>query len=579
MKRERLPEAQISIGSSGGKANSEGVTAPAEGAGILDAVVDQSGDLWIRYGTKARSIWFAVRDLLQNEKIVLKRLTSIGVVLLTDVSKRAFRKAIEAHKTFRAGIVASHPGWFPGSIYVFPDGTHISPNDDVELIVGFETVAKFGYKGTVGGWQSRVGPVVSRQPLALVTLGYGLIGPLLHYVPADYHNPQLELVGDHETGKTTLAVSAASMWGGNPASKIGAADSWDLTLNAIDPLKIERCDGLLVLDDTSHLPDNQNERGKILELAVFKLGTTGVKKRYTDVEASPHSRLAFLSTSNTPLSDLLKSKPGVRAAAESRLVTLAISSTIQPHGVLSRVPDDFPSARAAIEFLEKAINLHYGKVSRRFVRGLMLQAEKDEPAFRAYVADLLKRFVLEFQAFEPHVSSARIQKTFALIFVAGILAQRMGVLPKSWGSFKWAIKEVVKNHLKSGPLVTDGALEQVTAYIRSHISEVSSISDLKRPLTRAELGSKAGFTYEYEGRSEVLIPAIRLRQAFPNHLAIMRQLRDRGMARCEGGQRKKLTIKAPKALASSGRVYCIRLDVSALAHARARKSKKRSPSR
>jgi hypothetical protein len=56
---------------------------------------------------------------------------------------------------------------------------------------------------------------------------------------------------------------------------------------------------------------------------------------------------------------------------------------------------------------------------------------------------------------------------------------------------------------------------------------------------------------------ELLIPAARFQREFLNHVAIMRELRGAGLAKTEGGERPKLTIKVPSAVCRTGRVYCV----------------------
>jgi hypothetical protein len=41
---------------------------------------------------------------------------------------------------------------------------------------------------------------------------------------------------------------------------------------------------------------------------------------------------------------------------------------------------------------------------------------------------------------------------------------------------------------------------------------------------------------------------------------MMRELRGAGLARTEGGEQPKLTIKAPSAICGTGRVYCLVID-------------------
>ena len=65
------------------------------------------------------------------------------------------------------------------------------------------------------------------------------------------------------------------------------------------------------------------------------------------------------------------------------------------------------------------------------------------------------------------------------------------------------------------------------------------------------------FLLEQAGRTELLVPAARFQREFPDHVAMMRELRGAGLARTEGGTNPKLTIKAPSAICRTGRVFCI----------------------
>ena len=38
---------------------------------------------------------------------------------------------------------------------------------------------------------------------------------------------------------------------------------------------------------------------------------------------------------------------------------------------------------------------------------------------------------------------------------------------------------------------------------------------------------------------------------------MMKELRSAGLAKTEGGERPKLTIKAPRAVSEAGRLYCV----------------------
>ncbi len=68
-----------------------------------------------------------------------------------------------------------------------------------------------------------------------------------------------------------------------------------------------------------------------------------------------------------------------------------------------------------------------------------------------------------------------------------------------------------------------------------------------------------GFLRRIAGCQEILIPLTQFQRKFPDHKAVIAELRKAGLVRTEGGKRPKLSIKAPSNLCPGGRVYCIRL--------------------
>ena len=218
-------------------------------AEILDAVVDQTGVHWIRYGTDAHSTIFSLPELQINEKEVFARLAGPGTTFLTSKAKNAFKAVIESHREFRPALVAVHPGWLDGN-YVFGDGNvERAPDDDREIILGFEPRSKFTPKGTLEGWQEGVGPMVTGQRLPIFSLAYGCVGPCLHFAPPDLTNPQVEIVGEQESGKSTLLALYCSVSSGDPTCDVGGAELWDRTIATIDIEKLAHADGNLGLDE------------------------------------------------------------------------------------------------------------------------------------------------------------------------------------------------------------------------------------------------------------------------------------------------------------------------------------------
>jgi hypothetical protein len=162
-------------------------------------------------------------------------------------------------------------------------------------------------------------------------------------------------------------------------------------------------------------------------------------------------------------------------------------------------------------------------------------------------------------------NSARVSKLFALTAVAGALARRWGILPPSWGKLTKAVLEVYRS-VEGGestaprPARPSAAIDRVRAYVEAHRKDLVNAADVKARYHSATFEAAAGFWRRLDdGSTEVLIPSQRFQREFPDYRFMMVELRDAGLARTEGGQKPKLTIKAPSNISASGRVYCIRL--------------------
>ena len=385
---------------------------------------------WIRYGTSTGSIWFTLSDLHLAEKEVFSRLSGAGMTFLTHRTKNTFRKEIESHSGYRPALVASHPGWV-GYHYVFGDGEVIPPPDDAcEVIIAFPLDPKFTPTGTLKAWQEDVGPVVVNQPLLLFAAAYSLVGPILRYAPAHMHNPEVELVGEPECGKSITVAFAASIWAGNSESDVGGAETWALTINTLDTQKVAHADSLLALDEVNLAGDTRQGQSEVIGKAVFKLATRGGKQRYTDQTRVPKVRHATLSSSNVPLRELMSGPDAVRAAQQSRMITIQIPKN-NAYGVLVSVPEGFADCRTALEGLRSAVDENYGQAGRVFVQHLADAAAADEQALKKRIERLMTRCLAKL----GEGGSARVKKTLALTFAAGMLARNGGLFQKLGDGF------------------------------------------------------------------------------------------------------------------------------------------------
>jgi hypothetical protein len=484
------------------------------------------------------------------------------MTLLTPAARHQFKKSIQEWTQYRDALVARRPGWIDKyAIYVWGDGSVIAAETtrSTEVIVAFPPVSKFKPRGTTRHWRDRIGPVIRDQPLPLFLLAYAFVGPLLRFAPPGLVNPQCELVGGPETGKSTLAALAASVWAGNPNSDVGGGETWDATVNYLDAQKLRHSDGLLFLDETALAGDSGHERTSIRNKAAFKLAGTGTKRRLNETDDGDPLRLATLSTSNTALAEARTPYSALDAATASRVMTIHVPKP--PLGALSFVPIEFETTAAAINSLRSAIDLEYGRPGRRFVQRLAEKAALNEDQLRTIVRTHMDHF--QRQLGPSSGLSARTQNLLALTYTAGILARQCGLIPEDWGSIKAAVVAVAK---MSGAVLPasagQSALDRVRAYYEANKSNLVDLRGLRRPLPRQAFTAAAGFVRDVGQYRELFVPAKVFRTAVPDARSVMAALRTARHAKTEGGRHPKLTIKAPSAVCATGRVYCIRIPRS-----------------
>lgn len=528
---------------------------------ILDLVEDQNGTHWVNYGTVSRSTWFSVQELHTNERAVFAKLSGPGSTLLTTKSKNRFKKLIEDASGYRRARVAAHPGWC-GQSFVFGDGTIASPKDHAEkIIVAFEIGLKFAVAGTLEAWMTGVGPAVASQPLPLVMLAYAFVPALLRFVPDGILNPQIELVGEPETGKSTVAVLAASVWAGDPDSDTGGGETWNRTLGSLDPSKTSHSDMLLMLDEVNMAGGNAREQADLIRAATFRFASTGTRKRLTDPVMTADVRMALLSTSNEALSQLVKASKAVVEAVSSRMVTINVDKS---NGVLDTVPDGYEDAGEAATALRSVCARNYGHPARVFVARLVEAAAEDEDRLRRQIAK-------HMAAFLDHLSehrttggtSGRVKKVFAMIFAAGMLARKWGLLPKEWGGLTKSLLAVFDRTERQSAKTADAgssAIERVKRYVLKHGAAIVRVRTMSRPVSFKEFSRSPGYLLLWKGRRAVLIPSERFQSEFEDHKAMMQQLRKLELAKTERGKKPKLTIKTPSRICAKGRGYWIYID-------------------
>lgn len=552
--RSSMPFAPIKENNQRRRRPAHGLAPAAAGtATICDGVIDQAGREWVQYGEGKRSVWFAKAELIDQRSNVFRLLATVGKAIISRAQQDKFISAVETFTCERSAIVAQKPGWVQGR-YVFGDGTVQGiPADTSEIIVAFDANTKFAPAGSLDEWQASIGPMVASQPLPMFALSLACVGPVMRFVPPDYLNPLFEVVGPPECGKSTLGVLASSIWAGRLDSDCGGGEPWDMTQNSLDDVRRAHNDSLLFLDEGNLAGSSAREKKEFLQNAIFKLAGSGHKRRMGDPSYTDQTRLALLSTTNVPLGMLIDGVTDVRGALQSRMITIPIGPD-RSFELLSHLPCHYPSQRSAAEAMRASTARFWGTAGRTFVRKLALEAFEDEVDLKRWVADYLGEYMVRG---EHQGRSARVQKSFALVAMAGRLARDYGVLPETWGSPWKCVRQVERAVGLSQQSKLPSAMDQIAKYVAREAHCIVQTSDLAEPCSEEQFNATSGFYGIENGRPMLYIPAKRFQEEFANFAGVMSELLKLGLARRENGNQPKLTIKTPRGICHYGRVYAI----------------------
>ena len=328
--------------------------------------------------------------------------------------------------------VTSVPGWC-GKSFVLPDESYRPSGPDRKnlLIARHPTVrvGEYRRKGTLDEWKRHVGRKCVHSTRARLAVAVNFAAPNLRMLGLNSFG--FNFSGMTSGGKTLLLRMAASVPGLN--SNAGPA-TWDGTPAALEQRAMGHRDGMMLLDDISHLEGDQKS---IAKLVTFRLAGNRAKERAGQYVVAHNlveedSRVIALSTSEDPLWDHLdKNGPRRIRGEEVRMINVP--------ACVSEMQDVFDGKHARAK-VGKTVERR-----RRFVENQeRLARQYQGEALRAYLAERvsdkaartnLKRYMKEFTDNAPLPDQqrwlGRIQRLFAAVYAGAAQAIDYGVLP--WG--------------------------------------------------------------------------------------------------------------------------------------------------
>ncbi|BDU76403.1 DUF927 domain-containing protein [Mesoterricola sediminis] len=349
-------------------------------------------------------------------------------------------------------------GWVPGA-YVLPGGEVIgNPTEPVRYAGEMAGPQGRQVAGTLEGWREGVARFAVGNPRLAFALACAFAGPLLDMVRPD-GGGGFNLMGFSSKGKSTCLEAAASVWG-----RPDPLPTWRATGNGLEGIAATRNDGFLALDELGQV--DPREAGSV----AYMLANGSAKARATregGARTMRQWRLVFLSSGEQGLEDKMQ-EGGQRARAgqEVRVPDIPCPET----GMFDKA-HELPSLGHLAEHLKAQARAHYGQPIRAFL-GRLCDAGPGAGALQARLQEMERVWLAQVVPMGADAQVRRVAGRFALVAVAGELAQGMGILPWPEGEASRAAQVCFKAWLDrrgfTGASEVHRGIEAVLDFISRH---------------------------------------------------------------------------------------------------------------
>lgn len=311
--------------------------------------------------------------------------------------------------------------------FAFPDkvvgklGAELLVDDNVRTY----SVSSGGTSGKLSHWQQSVARTALKSRVASLAIMTAFASPLLRYSGLS-ESFTLNIAGESSSGKSTAVAAAISVWG-HPKNCL----SWDSTDGAITDLAVANSGLGLFLDDIEKSVGDLDAKVQRVRNMIHKIvsGTTRTHMAYAERDPLLKTRryecIAFCSSPDT----IEKFSRDARKPLlpSDRVRFLEIKVPVGDAGGIFAVPacgERSADSRALAKLLKDSAETHFGKAGRKWIRYLVGQEEKLKSVVASLSDEFLRRLGSHVKAIE-----GRIADKFALVFAAGVLASRAGILP------------------------------------------------------------------------------------------------------------------------------------------------------
>nr|WP_175428740.1 DUF927 domain-containing protein [Azospirillum argentinense] len=496
-----------------------------------------------------RAILYAVEKGKDRASELMWRLEHQGrckLPLASAAINRLINK-IDAQNSTQEFVVTSQVGWVGDTVdataaFCTPIRTYADSSQDIET--DFQDVAvthNFKVSGTLKQWQQHVAAFAHGNPLLMFVITVALASPLLKLLGVE--NGGFQLVGKSSTGKSSHLKAAFSIWGN--VNEQGM-DNWLMTENATDNKALTYCDTLLVLDEAGLAP------GAIQQLlnTAYRLSSGTIKAKQTDTTRLRTYRLLFVSSAEHGLAKMAQDA-GVQWNDGQLIRMIDIDANGGKNWGTFRNIHSATSPGEFADWVNSAATTYYGTAGDAFLEKLLRQVRENPEKLRAW----LEKRRAYYRKHAPDVGlqsfHERVCKRFELVYAAGMLAIRYGVLPYSKKEMLEAVQYAHRKGMFEALAATStprpSAVQHVKAFIQNNKASfvVTGRMDKYEPAVLAR--AKAYWSKSDGGETFLFMPKFFKQEVCSGHSyhGILADLRREGFLHVYDGQGNTVTRKLP----------------------------------
>jgi putative DNA primase/helicase len=462
----------------------------SDGKFFLALEIDEPGR------ARPRSRLLSIADYKSNRT---ETETALGLPIVSQKASNEFRDRVQAAlKGLDTFDVAQRPGWHKGW-FVLPNCRIMTPvgvsprgvpgQREVKACLPIE-VEKLGTtyrnKGAIKQWQElcRLAEGNSRVMMSIALAFAGPLGELLGGDP-----PMIQLVGAAESGKSSIAIAAGSVWGEhNDKERKSFSESWNNTTNNLEPIAAAHDATFLVLDETGLFESTNDKPYAVIKNTVMRLNR-GITKGRKGQIGRPTWWMGILSTSNKSLDEMAEDIHATcPEALRSRLIDVPIPTI--GYGAYETLHGLGDERSFSVKLQEIASN-NYGLASVFFIRRLAAWRKQNRKGLNAWLSAHRDTYR---QAAKAKIDGGgrkldRVTESFATIYAAGCAAIQFNVLTWSRRELGQALFRCERAHVEKvadklpDPLTKKIGPADAWRLLREYVSEHrSEFIDLRRGL-------------------------------------------------------------------------------------------------